>query len=70
MRDAETKEMEWLVDKRTPGTATIAQAGTWILAALVWAAVFEADFSFFSYHPVRLAETLWWKWWLILVTVA
>lgn len=34
------------------GTATIAQAGAWILTALVWAAVFEAQFSFFSYHPL------------------
>lgn len=41
---------------RDLGTAAVAQAGTWILAALVWAAVFEADFSFFSYHPVRLTS--------------
>jgi len=34
------------------GTATVAQAGIWILTALVWAAVFEADFIFFSYHPL------------------
>lgn len=34
------------------GTAVVAQAGAWILTALVWAAVFEADFSFFSYHPL------------------
>lgn len=34
------------------GTASIAQAGAWILTALVWAAVFEADFMFFSYHPL------------------
>lgn len=37
----------------SPGTAIIAQAGIWILTALVWASVFMADFSFFSYHPVR-----------------
>jgi hypothetical protein len=35
------------------GTAVLAQAGIWILAALVWAAVFMADeIIFFSYHPV------------------
>ncbi|KIX03114.1 uncharacterized protein Z518_06664 [Rhinocladiella mackenziei CBS 650.93] len=34
------------------GTAILAQAGIFILTALVWAAVFEADFIFFSYHPL------------------
>lgn len=34
------------------GTAAVAQAGIWILAALVWSAVFEAKFMFFSVHPV------------------
>lgn len=33
-------------------TAILAQAGIVILTALVWAAVFEADFIFFSYHPL------------------
>ena len=35
------------------GTAILAQAGIWILAALVWASVFMApEFTFFCYHPV------------------
>jgi len=34
------------------GTAILAQAGIWILTALVWAAIFEHDFIFFSYHPL------------------
>ena len=36
------------------GTAILAQAGIWILAALVWSSVFMADdgVTFFSYHPV------------------
>lgn len=33
-------------------TAILAQAGIWILAALVWAAIFQNDFIFFSYHPL------------------
>ncbi|RMZ82722.1 hypothetical protein DV738_g1637, partial [Chaetothyriales sp. CBS 135597] len=34
------------------GTAILAQAGIWILTSLVWSAVFEANFIFFSYHPI------------------
>ncbi|KAK5051960.1 hypothetical protein LTR84_002764 [Exophiala bonariae] len=34
------------------GTAVLAQAGIWILTALVWASVFQANFIFFSYHPL------------------
>jgi len=30
----------------------LAQAGIWILTALVWASVLEADIIFFSYHPL------------------
>lgn len=33
-------------------TAILAQAGIIILTALVWAAVFQADFIFFSFHPI------------------
>lgn len=37
----------------TPACAAIlAQVGIFILTALVWASVFEADFIFFSYHPL------------------
>ncbi|MCJ1371842.1 hypothetical protein MMC20_003062 [Loxospora ochrophaea] len=34
------------------GTAVVAQAGTWILAAIVWAAVFSNDLMLFSAHPL------------------
>jgi hypothetical protein len=36
------------------GTAPIAQAGIWILAAIVWGAIFSKKLIFFSAHPVRL----------------
>lgn len=38
--------------------AILAQAGTWILAALIWAAVFEHNVIFFSVHPVSVIELL------------
>jgi hypothetical protein len=34
------------------GTAAIAQAGIWILAAIVWGAIFSKKLIFFSAHPV------------------
>jgi hypothetical protein len=34
------------------GTAPIAQAGIWILAAIVWGAIFSKKLIFFSAHPV------------------
>ena len=42
------------------GTAVLAQAGIWILAALVWSSVFMASGGviFFSYHPVCLVILL------------
>lgn len=30
----------------------LAQAGIWILTALVWSSVLETDIIFFSYHPL------------------
>lgn len=33
-------------------TGILAQAGIFILTALVWAAVFQNDIIFFSYHPI------------------
>ena len=33
-------------------SAILAQAGIWILTALVWASVLENNFIFFSYHPL------------------
>jgi len=34
------------------GTGVIAQVGIWILAAIVWSAVFSHDLMLFSAHPV------------------
>jgi hypothetical protein len=34
------------------GTAPIAQAGIWILAAIVWGAILSKKLIFFSAHPV------------------
>ena len=34
------------------GTGVVAQAGAWILAAIVWGAVFSNDLILFSAHPV------------------
>ncbi|KAF2711344.1 hypothetical protein K504DRAFT_480414 [Pleomassaria siparia CBS 279.74] len=34
------------------GTAPIAQAGIWILAAIVWGAIFSNQLIFFSSHPL------------------
>ena len=36
------------------GTGVVAQAGAWILAAIVWGAVFSNDLILFSAHPVGL----------------
>ncbi|KAI1630015.1 hypothetical protein EDD37DRAFT_77786 [Exophiala viscosa] len=50
--DATQKPDQGLQYNLVTGTAILAQAGAWILAALVWAAVFEHPFIFFSYHPL------------------
>lgn len=34
------------------GTGVVAQAGAWILAAIVWGSVFSHDLILFSVHPV------------------
>lgn len=34
------------------GTGVVAQAGAWIIAAIVWGAVFSNDLMLFSAHPV------------------
>ncbi|KAI9892992.1 MAG: hypothetical protein M1814_000876 [Vezdaea aestivalis] len=34
------------------GTAVLAQAGIWILTAIVWACIFTHDVNFFSPHPL------------------
>jgi hypothetical protein len=50
--DASQKTGQPLYANLYIGTAILAQVGVWIMAALVWAAVFEHDVIFFSYHPV------------------
>ncbi|PGG96213.1 hypothetical protein AJ79_09682 [Helicocarpus griseus UAMH5409] len=50
--DVSQKENQALVTNLFTGTATIAQAGIWILAALVWNAIFTHDLTFFSAHPL------------------
>jgi hypothetical protein len=47
---------EQQTDKQ-PGTGVVAQAGVWILAAVVWAAVFSHDLILFSAHPVCISIT-------------
>ncbi|KAI9666412.1 MAG: hypothetical protein M1821_004348 [Bathelium mastoideum] len=34
------------------GTATVAQAGIWVLTAIIWGAVFSNDLMLFSAHPL------------------
>jgi len=34
------------------GTGVVAQAGAWVLAAIVWGSVFSNDVMLFSAHPV------------------
>merc|ERR1712130_995661 len=34
------------------GTGVVAQAGAWILAAIVWGSVFSHDLILFSVHPL------------------
>jgi len=51
--DVTQKSGQGLQNNFITGTAIVAQAGIWILAALVWAAVFEApQLIFFSAHPL------------------
>ena len=42
------------------GTGVIAQAGSWILVAIVWGAVFSNPVILFSAHPVRLLDFETW----------
>ncbi|EEH36726.2 hypothetical protein PAAG_07144 [Paracoccidioides lutzii Pb01] len=55
--DVSQKEDQALVTNLITGTATIAQAGIWILAALVWNAIFSQDLIFFSPHPTGVLLT-------------
>ncbi|EER42212.1 conserved hypothetical protein [Histoplasma capsulatum H143] len=56
--DVSQKEDQSLVTNLFTGTATIAQAGIWILAALVWNGIFSHELIFFSPHPVSKSTTL------------
>jgi len=40
------------------GTGTVAQAGAWILAAIVWGSVFSNDLMLFSVHPLLNSAAL------------
>ncbi|KAG5301499.1 cytochrome b561 [Histoplasma ohiense] len=50
--DVSQKEHQSLVTNLFTGSATIAQAGIWILAALVWNGIFSHELIFFSPHPL------------------
>lgn len=50
--DATQREDKGLQHNLIIGTAVVAQAGIWILAATVWAAIFESDLILFSAHPL------------------
>ncbi|MCJ1417519.1 hypothetical protein MMC32_003863 [Xylographa parallela] len=50
--DASQKSEKGIQFNFVIGTAVIAQAGIWILTAIVWAAVFTAPVSLFSAHPL------------------
>ncbi|KAL9114040.1 MAG: hypothetical protein Q9227_001812 [Pyrenula ochraceoflavens] len=50
--DASQPEEKGLQNNLVIGTAVLAQAGIWILAALVWSGVFMHDLSLFVVHPL------------------
>ncbi|EEP82383.1 predicted protein [Uncinocarpus reesii 1704] len=50
--DVSQPEHGSIIANLATGTAPVAQAGIWILAALVWSAVFTNDLIFFSPHPL------------------
>ncbi|KAF2031036.1 hypothetical protein EK21DRAFT_99979 [Setomelanomma holmii] len=50
--DASQTEGQSLVYNLWIGTAPIAQAGIWILAAIVWGAILSKKLIFFSAHPL------------------
>ncbi|KAI9827134.1 MAG: hypothetical protein M1819_007025 [Sarea resinae] len=49
--DASQREGKAIPYNLVIGTAVIAQAGIWILAAIVWASVFTSKLMLFSAHP-------------------
>ncbi|MCJ1310679.1 hypothetical protein MMC25_004345 [Agyrium rufum] len=50
--DAAQKDEKGIQYNFVLGTAVVAQAGIWVLTAIVWAAVFNADVILFSAHPL------------------
>ncbi|KAF2154128.1 hypothetical protein K461DRAFT_292799 [Myriangium duriaei CBS 260.36] len=50
--DAAQPEGESLAKNFVLGTAVVAQAGVWVLAAIVWGAVFSNKLMLFSAHPL------------------
>ncbi|KAK2747638.1 hypothetical protein FQN55_004807 [Onygenales sp. PD_40] len=50
--DVSQKQNESVFTNLVTGTATVAQAGIWILAALVWNGIFSHELIFFSPHPL------------------
>ncbi|KAE9962649.1 hypothetical protein BLS_010176 [Venturia inaequalis] len=56
--DASQKDGKPLYYNLTIGTAVLAQAGVWVLAAVVWGAVFSNDLILFSAHPLLNSAAL------------
>ncbi|KAK2812759.1 hypothetical protein FQN50_001088 [Emmonsiellopsis sp. PD_5] len=55
--DVSQKLNESIFTNLVTGTATVAQAGIWILAALVWNGIFSHELIFFSPHPVSISSS-------------
>ncbi|KAJ6170467.1 hypothetical protein N7485_007813 [Penicillium canescens] len=56
--DVTQKQNESIVRNLFTGTASVAQAGIWILAALVWQGVLSEPLSFFTPHPLLNSSAL------------
>ncbi|CAK4033178.1 Cytochrome b561 [Lecanosticta acicola] len=50
--DASLPEGKPLYHNFVLGTGVVAQAGAWVIAAIVWGAVFSSDLMLFSAHPL------------------
>merc|ERR1739841_168212 len=49
---AEAEQQRPIYHNFVLGTGVVAQAGAWILAAIVWGSVFSHDLILFSVHPL------------------
>lgn len=57
--DASQKEGKPIYHNLLIGTGVVAQAGIWILVAVVWSGIFSHPLvRFFSPHPVSAADAL------------